>query len=315
MAAGEFTYEIYLKSDKSTAPASREHASSAVGAWSLTAPTRISARHGRDAVYVAGMHRKSLEAAQHLKESGSERDASEPEGEHERGATPRPAQVPPTHFDYIYKHLYKFYKSSFQILNTTSSHDTSSDDGIPLAAAPARLPPPPPRHPSLSSFTFPVPTSEKPHSAETAHDRMSKDELRFQFLKLYFKTYKRAESPCTSSGAGSSSGACGPGGGGGGGHAGPGGGSSPEPRPGSREPYEDAEAFRNNSIACLRAKAQEHQAKLLSTNLLLQVRNLARGAAGPPAGAPAPAPDDDGPLDIDVGTEAPPLEPPHPHLY
>ncbi|KAK9875716.1 hypothetical protein WA026_009513 [Henosepilachna vigintioctopunctata] len=32
---------------------------------------------------------------------------------------------------------------------------------------------------------------------------------------------------------------------------------------------EDPEAFRNNSIACLRAKAQEHSAKLLSHNLLM----------------------------------------------
>lgn len=33
--------------------------------------------------------------------------------------------------------------------------------------------------------------------------------------------------------------------------------------------------FRNNSIACLRAKAQEHQARLLNSGLLLQVRSLA----------------------------------------
>lgn len=32
---------------------------------------------------------------------------------------------------------------------------------------------------------------------------------------------------------------------------------------------------RNNSIACLRAKAQEHQARLLNSGLLLQVRSLA----------------------------------------
>nr|XP_023017692.1 visual system homeobox 2-like [Leptinotarsa decemlineata] len=35
---------------------------------------------------------------------------------------------------------------------------------------------------------------------------------------------------------------------------------------------EDPEAFRNNSIACLRAKAQEHSAKLLNHNLMLHVR-------------------------------------------
>lgn len=43
-------------------------------------------------------------------------------------------------------------------------------------------------------------------------------------------------------------------------------------RDAAREPgFGDPEAFRNNSIACLRAKAQEHQARLLSNNLLLQV--------------------------------------------
>lgn len=35
---------------------------------------------------------------------------------------------------------------------------------------------------------------------------------------------------------------------------------------------EDPEAFRNNSIACLRAKAQEHSAKLLNHNLMIQSR-------------------------------------------
>lgn len=36
---------------------------------------------------------------------------------------------------------------------------------------------------------------------------------------------------------------------------------------------DDPEAFRNNSIACLRAKAQEHSAKLLNHGLMLQVRS------------------------------------------
>lgn len=36
---------------------------------------------------------------------------------------------------------------------------------------------------------------------------------------------------------------------------------------------EDPEAFRNNSIACLRAKAQEHSAKLLNHGIMLQVRS------------------------------------------
>ncbi|XP_072383479.1 uncharacterized protein [Diabrotica undecimpunctata] len=35
---------------------------------------------------------------------------------------------------------------------------------------------------------------------------------------------------------------------------------------------EDPEAFRNNSIACLRAKAQEHSAKLMNHNLMMQIR-------------------------------------------
>ncbi|CAG9101283.1 unnamed protein product [Plutella xylostella] len=89
--------------------------------------------------------------------------------------------------------------------------------------------------------------------------------------------------------------------------------SHKQPRSPDPEPYEDPEAFRNNSIACLRAKAQEHQARLLSSNLLLQVRGLSRGAHGVPSNAPSAAGDDDGPLDIDVGTEAPPLDPSHPH--
>lgn len=50
---------------------------------------------------------------------------------------------------------------------------------------------------------------------------------------------------------------------------------------------DDPEAFRNNSIACLRAKAQEHSAKLLNHGLMLQVRSLtsmahAHGHAQPP---------------------------------
>lgn len=44
--------------------------------------------------------------------------------------------------------------------------------------------------------------------------------------------------------------------------------------PTTQPPYpEDPEAFRNNSIACLRAKAQEHSAKLLNHNLMMQVRS------------------------------------------
>ncbi|KAJ6626112.1 Visual system homeobox 2 [Pseudolycoriella hygida] len=47
----------------------------------------------------------------------------------------------------------------------------------------------------------------------------------------------------------------------------------------------DPEAFRNNSIACLRAKAQEHQARLLNSGLLLQVRSLA-GLQSPTSNSP-----------------------------
>lgn len=43
--------------------------------------------------------------------------------------------------------------------------------------------------------------------------------------------------------------------------------------------------FRNNSIACLRAKAQEHQARLLNSGLLLQVRSLA-GLQSPTSNSP-----------------------------
>lgn len=46
---------------------------------------------------------------------------------------------------------------------------------------------------------------------------------------------------------------------------------------GSTQPYssEDPEVFRNNSIACLRAKAQEHSAKIMNSHgAMLQVRSL-----------------------------------------
>lgn len=43
--------------------------------------------------------------------------------------------------------------------------------------------------------------------------------------------------------------------------------------------------FRNNSIACLRAKAQEHQARILNSGLLLQVRSLA-GLQSPTSSSP-----------------------------
>ncbi|XP_013194369.2 visual system homeobox 2 [Amyelois transitella] len=152
------------------------------------------------APWLLGMHRKSMEAAQHLKESGSEREGSEAEPDRATSASPHHHDV----------------------------HDTQAQSS--------------------------------PASSTTA----------------------------SSSAKGR---------------------ASPE----TREMYEDPEAFRNNSIACLRAKAQEHQARLLSNNLLLQVRGLSRSASS--------ACDDDGPADIDVGTEPPPLEPlpphpPHPaHLY
>ncbi|CAH0727279.1 unnamed protein product, partial [Brenthis ino] len=140
------------------------------------------------APWLLGMHRKSLEAAQHLKESGSEREGSEAEGECAPSASPR--------------------------------HDVHDNQA-----------------------------QSSPGSSTTA----------------------------SSSAKGRAS-------------------------PDGRELYEDPEAFRNNSIACLRAKAQEHQARLLSNNLLLQVRGLQRAS-----GAPSVT-EDDGPTDIDVGTEPPPLD-------
>ncbi|XP_041981473.1 visual system homeobox 2-like [Aricia agestis] len=133
------------------------------------------------APWLLGMHRKSLEAAQHLKESGSEREGSEAEADH---APPSP-----------HRHDH--------------DHQAQSSPG--------------------SSTT----------ASSSAKGRASPDH------------------------------------------------------------YDDPEALRNNSIACLRAKAQEHQARLLSNNLLLQVRGLQRPSAA----------EDDGPTDIDVGTEPPPLDP------
>lgn len=48
--------------------------------------------------------------------------------------------------------------------------------------------------------------------------------------------------------------------------------SSHQPINGQQNFPEDPEAFRNNSIACLRAKAQEHSAKLLNHNIMMHVR-------------------------------------------
>lgn len=141
------------------------------------------------APWLLGMHRKSIEAARHLKESGSEREGSEAEPERASSASPH-------HHD---------------------SHDQQAQSS--------------------------------PASSTTA----------------------------SSSAKGR---------------------ASPEAGPA----YEDAEAFRNNSIACLRAKAQEHQARLLNHNLLLQVRGMTRGTT-----------EEEAPTDIDVGTEPPP--PPPAHLY
>lgn len=56
------------------------------------------------------------------------------------------------------------------------------------------------------------------------------------------------------------------------------------------QPYqEDPEIFRNQSIACLRAKAQEHSAKLLNHGLMLQVRSLATMGQTPQANCDANA--------------------------
>ncbi|KAF5302880.1 hypothetical protein FQA39_LY02060 [Lamprigera yunnana] len=44
---------------------------------------------------------------------------------------------------------------------------------------------------------------------------------------------------------------------------------------------DDPEVFRNNSIACLRAKAQEHSAKIMNNHgAMLQVRSLTSLASG-----------------------------------
>ncbi|KAH9644737.1 hypothetical protein HF086_003842 [Spodoptera exigua] len=154
--------------------------------------TILNSAKENDAVapWLLGMHRKSIEAARHLKESGSEREGSEAEPE-------RPTSASSHHHD---------------------NHDTQAQSS--------------------------------PASSTTA----------------------------SSSAKGR---------------------ASPEA---GREMYEDAEAFRNNSIACLRAKAQEHQARILNHNMLLQVRGVARAGSA----------EEEGPADIDVGTEAPP--PAHHHL-
>ncbi|CAH0400285.1 unnamed protein product [Chilo suppressalis] len=147
------------------------------------------------APWLLGMHRKSLEAAQHLKESGSEREGSEAEPD-------RATSASPPHHD---------------------PHDNQAQSS--------------------------------PGSSTTA----------------------------SSSAKGR---------------------ASPE---GAREMYDDPEAFRNNSIACLRAKAQEHQ-RLLTSNLLLQVRGLQRAESCEEEGEG----EGEGPADIDVGTERPPPPSPAP---
>lgn len=50
------------------------------------------------------------------------------------------------------------------------------------------------------------------------------------------------------------------------------------------QPYaDDPEVFRNNSIACLRAKAQEHSAKIMNSHgAMLQVRSISSLASGQP---------------------------------
>ncbi|XP_045488317.1 visual system homeobox 2-like isoform X2 [Pieris rapae] len=147
------------------------------------------------APWLLGMHRKSLEAAQHLKESGSEREGSEAEGERAPSASP--------HSPHSHRH---------------DPHDAQAQSS--------------------------------PGSSTTA-----------------------------------SSGAKG------------------RTSPDGRDVYEDPEAFRNNSIACLRAKAQEHHARLLSSNLLLQLYE--RRDCPQVRGLRASAEEDGDRQDIDVGTEQP----------
>lgn len=146
----------------------------------------------------SGMHRKSLEAAQHLKESGSEREGSEAEGER------------------------------------------------PLSASPHR--PDRADRPDLHDHQVTIATTR--YILITAKNRFA---TKYHFIQRFYANFQAQSSPGGSSTTASSSAK---------------GRASPEP---GREPYEDPEAFRNNSIACLRAKAQEHQARLLSNNLLLQV--------------------------------------------
>ncbi|CAG9864760.1 unnamed protein product [Phyllotreta striolata] len=50
----------------------------------------------------------------------------------------------------------------------------------------------------------------------------------------------------------------------------------PPPPPPSGYP-DDPEAFRNNSIACLRAKAQAHSAKIMNHNLMMQLQGSPTG--------------------------------------
>ncbi|KAJ8720458.1 hypothetical protein PYW07_012501 [Mythimna separata] len=191
--------------------------------------TILNSAKENDAVapWLLGMHRKSIEAARHLKESGSEREGSEAEPERATSASPH-------------------------------QHDAHDAQVSSLCRQQARAE----RDGSEADLERPTSASSHLHNA---HDTQAQS------------------SPASSTTASSSAK----------------GRASPE---GGRELYEDAEAFRNNSIACLRAKAQEHQARLLSHNMLLQVRGMARAGSA----------EEEAPADIDVGTEAPP--PAHHHL-
>ncbi|CAH2230221.1 jg7927 [Pararge aegeria aegeria] len=226
------------------------------------------------------MHRKSLEAAHHLKESGSEREGSEAEAERAPSASPH-------------------------------RHDTH-DAQVPSADQQ--------RAASFTCYDHHRHVDPLPATAL----------LQLEGSRPYDMSAQ--SSPGSSTTASSSAK----------------GRASPE----GREMYEDPEAFRNNSIACLRAKAQEHQARLLSNNLLLQVpssigidqasdgrelyedleafrkkivarlhaevqeyqdglqpNNIYLQVRGMQrASGAASVVDEDGPADIDVGTEPPPLD-------
>lgn len=163
-----------------------------------------------------GMHRKSLEAAEHLKEdaaSSDREDAGSRTDTSERGtSTPTPHQQTPSRDPHviiiIHKLVFSYHKNNMIYI--------------------------------ILSIQTPTSSSQSQHQQQSPIQQQSQQQQQPQH-----QTVQQGRS------------------------------SSPEQQGKDLPHYtDDPEAFRNNSIACLRAKAQEHQARILGSGLLLQVHYL-----------------------------------------